>query len=84
MGEVGLEAGASFLMGGTNACPLGFGPLLGKAASKGMSRSGCGLRKSLGSLSAAGWGCVPALLVVWPEASQHWNLQLLRRARSWH
>ena len=43
--------------------------------SRGMSGGGCGLRKSLGSLSADGWGCVPALLVVWPEASQHWSLQ---------
>ena len=35
----------------------------------------CVLRKTLSSLSADGWGCVPALLVVWPEASQHWSLQ---------
>ena len=21
-----------------------------------------------------GWHCVPSLLVVWPEAAQHWNL----------
>lgn len=30
-------------------------------------------KKTLGSLSAGGWGCVSALLVVWPEASQHWS-----------
>ena len=40
-----------------------------------MSRSGCGLRKPLGSLSTDGWGCVPAQLVVWREVSQHWSLQ---------
>ena len=28
-------------------------------------------------LCADGWGCVPTLLVVWPEASQHWSLQVL-------
>ena len=47
-------------MGGTGSCPL-----VGKAM----------LRKTLNSLSADGWGCVPARLVVWPEASQHWSLQ---------
>ena len=40
-----------------------------------MSRGSCGLRKSLGSVFADGQGCVPTLLVVWPEASQHWILQ---------
>ena len=33
------------------------------------------LRNILSSLSACGWDCVPALLVVWPEASQHWSQQ---------
>ena len=60
---------------------LGIGPLVGKAESRGMSRGGCGIRKSLGSLSADGWGCVLALLAVWPEASQHYRL--LGGARSW-
>ena len=41
---------------------LGLGPLVGGAMSRGMSRGGCGPRKLLGSLSADGWGCVPALL----------------------
>ena len=41
----------------------------------GVSRGPCGFRKSLGGLSADGWGCVPALLVVWPEVSHYWNLQ---------
>ena len=31
---------------------------------------------TLGSLSSDGWGCVTILLVVWPEAFQHWNLQV--------
>ena len=54
---------------------LGLGPLLGRAMLRGMSGGGYGLRKSLGSLSADGWGCVPTLFVVWPEVSQHWSLQ---------
>ena len=37
--------------------------------------SSCGLRKTLSSLSADGWGCVPALFIVSPEASKHWSLQ---------
>ena len=53
---------------------LDLGPLVGRAMSRGVSGGGCGLRKSLGSLSVDGWDCVPALLVVWPEASQHRNL----------
>ena len=53
---------------------LGPGPLVGRAVSRGMSKGGCGLRKTLGSLSADGWGCVPAQFVVCPEASQHWCL----------
>ena len=44
---------------------LGLGPLVGKAMSRGMSRGSCGLRKSLGSLSTDGWGCVPTQFVVW-------------------
>ena len=34
----------------------------------------CLFRTTLSRLSADGWGCVPTLLVVWPE-SQHWSLQ---------
>ena len=49
--------------------------LVRRATSSGVFRGGCGLRKILGSLSADGWGCVPTLLVVWLEASQHWSLQ---------
>ena len=32
------------------------------------------LRKTFRSLSADRWGCVPALLVIWPEAPQCWSL----------
>ena len=50
-------------------------PPVGRAMS-GVCLSGSGLfRKTLSSLSAHGWGYVPALLVVWPEASQHWSRQ---------
>ena len=49
---------------------LGLGPLVGRA----MFRGSSWLRKSLGSLSADGWGCVPVQLV-WPKASQHWSVQ---------
>ena len=66
-------------MGGTGTCPLVDGagslPLMARAMSRGVFRGSCGLRMTLGTLSADGWGCVPTLLVVWPEASQHWSLQ---------
>ena len=58
---------------------LGLLPLVGRAISRGVFRGGYGLRKALSSLSADGWGYVPALLVVWPEASQHWS----QRADGW-
>ena len=53
---------------------LSLSPLVGRAMSKGMSRGGCGFRKSLGNLYADEWDLVPALLIVWPETSQHWLL----------
>jgi len=37
-------------------------------------RESCGLRKTLSSLSDDEWGYIPALLIVWPEAPQHWSL----------
>ena len=49
-------------------------PLVGMAVSRGVFRGACGLQKTLGSLSADGWGCVPTMLVVCPETSQHWSL----------
>ena len=39
------------------------------------------LRKTLSCLFVDGWGCVPTLLVVWPEASQHWSLQAVGRGQ---
>ena len=57
---------------------LGLGSLVSRAMSRGMSRGSCGLRKSLGSLSVDAWSCVLALLVGWPEVSQHWSLQAVR------
>ena len=54
---------------------LGLVPLVGKAMLGGVFWDGCRLSMTLGSLSADGWGCVHVLLVVRPEAFQHWNLQ---------
>ena len=82
VGEAGLEASAGFLKGRAGDCPLvggaGSWPSGGQALSMGTSRGCCGLRNSLGSLSAGGWGSVSTQLVVWPETSQHWCLQAVR------
>ena len=79
LGEACLEACEGFLWEGSLPAhwwvELDLGPLVGRAMSRGMSRGDCGLRKSLGNLPVDGWGCVPGLLVVWPEAFQHWRLQ---------
>ena len=53
---------------------LGLVNLMGRAVTRSLVGSHCELRMTLGSLSADGWGCVPTLLIVWPEASQHWSL----------
>ena len=50
---------------------LVLGPIVGLAVSGGVYW----LKKSLGSLSADGSDCIPALLLVWLESSQHWSLQ---------
>ena len=63
------EATASSLVGGAGSWPFG-----GPSSSKDVSRGGCE-SGSLGSLSADGLGCIPTLLVVWPEISQCWSLQ---------
>ena len=39
--------------------------LVGPSTSGGVFWGVCGLIMILGNLSANGWGCVPALLVVW-------------------
>ena len=57
---------------------LSLAPLVSRAISRGMSRGGCGIRKSLGCLSVDEWDCVPAMLVGWPKASQHSSLQAVR------
>lgn len=44
-----------------------------------MFRGISGLRMTLGSLTNDGWGCVPTLLVVCSQVSQHWILRLLVR-----
>ena len=43
--------------------------LVGRSTSGGVFSGVCGLIMILGSLSANGWGCVPALLVVWHRVS---------------
>ena len=40
---------------------LGLAPRVGRAV----------LRKTLSSLSSDVWACIPALLVIWPDVSQH-------------
>ena len=70
MGEAGVDANAGFLESRVDACPL----VVKRAKSRHAPRGGCGLRKTIGSLSADGWGCVPTQLVVWPEMSQHYCL----------
>ena len=50
-------------------------PMVGKAMSGCMSRGSCGIRTTLHRLSVDGCGTVHTLLVVSPEASQHWSLQ---------
>ena len=73
--EAGLETCAGFLERRASACPL-----VGRAGSWPSGGQGCVQRQlwalqSFGSLSADGWGWVPAHLVVWPELSQPWCLQ---------
>ena len=43
--------------------------LVGRAVSGGVFWDVCELSMILGSLSANGWSCVPALLVVWHRVS---------------
>ena len=56
---------------------LGLIPLVGRVMSRRVFIGGSWLRMTLGSLSVDGWGCVPTLLVVWPEVSWHWSLQAI-------
>ena len=76
VGEVGSVACVGFLVEGTGACVLVGGavscPSGGRAVSSGVFWSVCELSMTLGSLSANGWGCVPASCLAW--GFQHWSL----------
>ena len=61
---------------------MGHGSLADRDMSRGVSVGGCGLRKSLGSLSAVGCGCVPTLLFDLKGPSTK-DYRLLHGARSW-
>ena len=64
---------------------LGIVILVGRAMSRDVFIGGCGLMKTLSSLSAVGRGCVPALLFV--GCLRHPStgaFGLSGRARSWH
>lgn len=56
---------------------LGFLPLLGRVMSRGTFCSVRELIMTLGRLSADGWPCVPALLVICPKAFLHWSFQVV-------
>ena len=72
MGEVGLGACVGFLVGemgtyslvGRAVLELDPIPVVGRAVSRGVFIGGCGIRNTLSSLSAHGWGWVPTALVV--------------------
>ena len=49
--------------------------------SGGVFRGGCALRTDVRQPVCWWWGCVPTVLVVWPEASQHWRLQAVWRGQ---
>ena len=54
---------------------LGFVPLVDGATLMGVFRGSYVPRTTLGCLSADRWGSVSTLLIVWPEAFQHWSLK---------
>ena len=87
VGEVGQGACVGFLVGGTGAYVLvgraGSSPSGGQCHIRGCVLGVCELSTTLGSLSADGWGCVPVLLVVWPETSSTGTCRLLGGAGSW-
>ena len=65
-----------FLKEGTSVCPLVGGVEScasgGQDCVAGCFKSAYVPRRTLGSLSAHGWGCFPILFVVGPGASQPW------------
>ena len=62
---------------------------IGREMSRGMFWGSCELIMALSSLSSDEWGCVPLLLVVWPEDFQLRSLQVFQcwrwdlQGRSW-
>ena len=56
--------------------------LVGRTTSGGVFWGVCELTMILGSLSANGWGCVPALLVFWHGVSSTVTCWLLSQAGS--
>ena len=61
---------------------IGVGPLADRAISRDVSSGSCGLRKSLGNLSAEEWGYIPSLQVVLPMCANSGDCTLLGVARS--
>ena len=58
-------------------------PLMGRTTLEGVLLGVCELSITLGILSADAWGCVPVLLVVWPEISSLGVCRHLGGAMSW-
>ena len=54
---------------------LGLVPLGGRAMSRGVFSQQLCPQEDSKHWPADRWGCVTALLAVWPEASQHWSPQ---------
>ena len=54
-----------------------FFPSSGQVVTSGMFSSIFKLNTTLGNLFAHDYGCVPILLVVRPEVSQHYNLKFI-------
>ena len=50
----------------------------GRDMSRGVFWGNCEWSMILSSLSSDDWGCVPLLLVLWPEAFQRWILQVFQ------
>ena len=69
---------ACSLLSGAASCPS-----MGRTVSREIFKGNCGLTKTLNSLPADGWGCVPALLVVWPEESLYGAFELLKGPSLW-
>ena len=75
---LGRRVWACSLLSGAASCPS-----MGRTVSREIFKGNCGLTKTLNCLPADGWGCVPALLVVWLEESLYGAFELLRGASLW-